>query len=69
MLLKRVEDGSRVLLNYYDNYVWGVVQDSRVRYGGELQYTVELERPIQLRWRAEAKTRVLVDHNEIVCCH
>jgi hypothetical protein len=60
-----IKDGQRIKARYMDVPVTGVVESSRVRYGGLVQYTVILEEPIQLPWRAEPTDRVLIDCNEI----
>jgi len=62
-------DGSRVKANYYGVKVEGVVTDSRVKYGGEVQYTVRLDEPVELpwcTWRSEPRTVLLINRSEIV---
>jgi hypothetical protein len=59
-------DGQKVKANYLGETVTGVVVDSRVKYGGKVQYTVELDSPVQFRWRSEPTDRVLVDHDELL---
>jgi len=61
-----IKDGEQVTANYYGMTVSGVVESSRVKYGGRVQYTVNLNAPVQLRWRSEPTTRVLVDSDELV---
>lgn len=61
-----IKDGEQVTANYHGNTVSGLVESSRVKYGGKVQYTVVLDKPIQLRWRSEPTTRVLVDSDELV---
>jgi hypothetical protein len=61
-----VRDGERITANYLGYEVTGVVQNSRVKYGGKIQYTVELDKPVQFRWRTEPTTTVLVDSDELV---
>ena len=56
-----VKDGEQVAGRYYGQVFEGVVVDSRVKYGGKVQYTVELHNPINLRWRTEPVNRILVD--------
>lgn len=58
-------DGEKVSGLYYGNAFSGVVRESRVKYGGSVQYTVDLDQPIQLRWRSEPKSVILVDAIEI----
>jgi hypothetical protein len=59
-------DGQKVKAKYLGETVTGVVVDSRVKYGGKVQYTVELDSPVQFRWRSEPTDRVLVDHDELL---
>jgi hypothetical protein len=61
-----IKDGEQVTANYHGLTVSGVVESSRVKYGGRVQYTVNLNAPVQLRWRSEPTTRVLVDSDELV---
>jgi hypothetical protein len=61
-----VLDGQKVKAKYLGETVTGVVTDSRVKYGGKVQYTVELDAPVQFRWRSEPTDRVLVDHDELL---
>lgn len=59
-------DGEKITARYMGIIVTGVVESSRVKYGGEVQYTMVLDTPVQLRWRSEPTSRVLVDRKEIV---
>lgn len=59
-------DGQTITANYMGNTVRGVVESSRVKYGGKVQYTVNLDEPVYLPWRSEPKTRVLVDNDELI---
>jgi hypothetical protein len=61
-----VLDGQKVKANYLGETITGVVVDSRVKYGGKVQYTVELDSPVQFRWRSEPTDRVLVDRDELL---
>ena len=61
-----VLDGQKIKANYLGETVTGVVVDSRVKYGGKVQYTVELDSPVQFRWRSEPTDRVLVDRDELL---
>lgn len=67
MRIMRADAGERVFVHYHGNYVWGVVRESRVKYGGELQYTVDLDRPLNTRWRSEPARQILVSHDDITC--
>jgi len=61
-----VKDGEKIVANYLGETVRGTVIDSRVKYGGKVQYTVNLDRPVQFRWRSEPSTHVLIDSDELV---
>jgi hypothetical protein len=61
-----IRDGERVAGKYCGELIQGVVLESRVKYGGKVQLTVLLDRPIQLRWRTEPTRQVLVDTDEVV---
>ena len=58
-------DGRKVRGEYLGTPVVGTVESSRVKYGGMVQYTVKLDEPIRLRWRAEPVTTVLLDEVEV----
>jgi hypothetical protein len=59
-------EGMTVTGNYYDIPVSGKVELSRVAYGGGVKHTVVLDKPIQMRWRTESTTRVILNHAEIL---
>ena len=59
-------EGMTVTGNYYDNPVSGKVEMSRVAYGGGVKHTIVLDKTIQLRWRTEPTTRVILNHSEIL---
>ena len=61
----RIKDNTSVTGNYMGKSVSGVVMESRVKYGGDLQYTVKLNSPINFRWREEPVFTVLLNSNEI----
>ena len=61
-----IKDGKTIVANYLGETVRGTVESSRVKYGGSVQYTVNLDCPVQFRWRSEPSTKVLIDSNEIV---
>jgi len=60
-----IKDGKHITANYLGVMVSGVIESSRVKYGGKVQYTVNLDNPVQLRWRSEPTVRVLIDETEI----
>lgn len=61
-----VKDGKTIVANYQGQTVCGTVESSRVKYGGRVQYSVNLEKPVKFPWRAETTTCVLIDHANIV---
>ena len=62
--MRFIADGSRVIGLCQGNAVIGKVVSSR-HYGKRLVYTVELDTPIELRWRTEPITTVLLGKGEI----
>jgi hypothetical protein len=60
-----IRDGERIKASYYGVPVSGIVESSRVKYGGQVQYTVILDTPIKLRWRTEDVSRVLIDCDDL----
>jgi hypothetical protein len=60
------KDGSTIKANYLGDEVVGVVKNSRVKYGGKVQYTVLLDAPVQFRWRTEPTSVVLIDEDELI---
>lgn len=61
-----IKDGEQITANYLGEQVTGTVESSRVKYGGKVQYTVNLDQPVQFRWRSEPTTRVLIDCDKLV---
>ena len=61
-----IKDGKTIVANYLGETVRGTVESSRVKYGGTVQYTVNLDKPMQFPWRSDSSTKVLIDSNEIV---
>jgi hypothetical protein len=59
-------DGYRVIANYFGEAVTGIVESSRVKYGGTVQHTVILDEEIQLPWRSEPTKRILVNESELI---
>jgi len=61
------KDGSTIKADYLGNVVTGVVTESRVKYGGKVQYTVKMEEPVFFRWRgSEPVYTVLIDDDEVI---
>lgn len=46
MAHNRIEDGGRISAIKWGRNITGVVESSRVKYGGELQYYVRLDKPV-----------------------
>ena len=61
-----IKDGNTIVANYLGEHVQGIVESSRVKYGGKIQYTVNLNKPVMFRWRTEPTSRVLVDNTEVL---
>ena len=59
-------DGQKITANYLGTAVTGRVISSRVKYGGNVQYSLELDEPVQLPWRSEPTSFLLVDKNEVI---
>jgi hypothetical protein len=60
------KQGQQIKALYQGQQVQGVVESSRVKYGGAVQHLVLLDKPIQLRWRTEPTDRLLIDHKELI---
>ena len=58
-------EGLTVRGTYFGLPVEGVITESRVKYGGTVQHTLDLFRPISLFSTSEHRTTVLLDANEI----
>lgn len=59
------KDGSTIRADYFGDRVVGVVTDSRVKLGGNVQYTVRLDQPVRLRWRDELVSTLLIDQDQV----
>jgi hypothetical protein len=59
-------DGQKISACYLGIAVTGRVISSRVKYGGKVQYALELDEPVQLPWRAEPTSMLLVDNDELM---
>ena len=58
-------EGLTVRGTYFGLPVEGVVTESRVKYGGTVQHTVDLFQPISLFSTSEHRTTVLLDAHEV----
>jgi hypothetical protein len=57
-------DGKQVMGKYLDEYFFtGVVEESRVKYGGKVSNTIVLDEPIEVF--GELKTKVLMDSDQL----
>jgi hypothetical protein len=59
-------DGERIQATYMGHTVTGVVESSRIKYGGRIQYTVNLDQAIKFRWSTEPTTLVLINPDQII---
>lgn len=57
--------GKRVQATYHGHQVSGVIESSRCKYGGAVQHTLALDKPLSMRWRKEAVSYVLVDSDDV----
>ena len=61
------KDGSTVKALYLGEYECvGVVEESRVSYGGRVLYTINLNEPLALPFTSELRETVIVGENQIV---
>ena len=60
------KEGQQITALYQGQQVTGTVEASRVKYGGQIQHLVLLEKPIQLRWRTEPTDRLLINEDKVV---
>ena len=60
------KEGEQITAVYQGQQVTGTVESSRVKYGGKVQHLLILEKPIQLRWRAEPTDRLLIDEDKVM---
>lgn len=68
-------EGSIIIANYLGVSVKGLVVESRVKYGGKIQHTVELESAVTLPWRRlpvlkeswePASERLLIEDENVI---
>ena len=60
------KEGEQITALYQGQEVTGTVESSRVKYGGKVEHLLILEKPIQLRWRAEPTDRLLIDEDKVL---
>jgi hypothetical protein len=59
--------GDKLTANKHGTTVVGTVIDWRMKFGGDIQYSVLLDTPVQYRWRPnEVITTMLVKGNEVI---
>ena len=75
MVLDRIPDGGRISAVWHGRAITGVVESSRVKYGGTLQYFVKLDATIppsgnrlydDVLGLEELREYVLVNHQDVV---
>ena len=60
-------EGKWIKVTYLNEFtVSGFVESSRVSYGGGVLHTIVLDKPLNMRWRNEAATRLIVKHENIL---
>ena len=60
------KDGSTIRANYLGEYsLTGVVQESRVSYGGKVLYTVKCDEPLVLPFSGESREVVIVNEDQV----
>jgi len=60
------KEGKTITAMYQGQQVTGTVELSRVKYGGKVEHTLLLDKPIQLRWRTEPTDRLLIDEDKVL---
>ena len=60
------KDGLTVKADYLGHEIAGLVLSSRVKYGGSVQYPVQLDEPLFLRWRDEPTDNLLIDDSQLL---
>jgi hypothetical protein len=60
------KQGQQITALYQGYRVQGVVESSRVKYGGSVQHLVKLDKSILLAWRFEPTDRLLIDDKELI---
>lgn len=75
MSFERIADGGRIAAVWHGRAITGVVESSRVKYGGTLQYFVKLDTPIppsgnrlydDVLGLEEKREYVQVNHQDVV---
>jgi hypothetical protein len=46
--------------------VSGIVQESRVKYGGRISHTIKLDNPVFFKWRSGPVHTINIDSEEII---
>jgi hypothetical protein len=61
-----IKDGSTIKANYLGDFeVVGIVTESRVKYGGKVQYTVKLDEPVYL-YSDSPRDILLIDEDDLI---
>jgi len=68
MAHKRIADGGRISAVWHGSAITGVVESSRVKYGGVLQYFVKLDQSVvrYMDGYREEREYALVNHTDVV---
>ena len=61
-----VLDGRRVRADYLGTEVTGTVTESRVKFGGRIGYTLDLDAPVLFKFRSEPTDRVLIENHNLL---
>jgi len=61
------KDGSTVKALYLGEYECvGVVEESRISYGGSVLYTIQLDEPLVLPFNGEQRKVIIVNQTQII---
>ena len=58
-------EGHKVAGKYFGIPFTGTVEESRVRYGGRVSHTINLDSPIKMPWRTDLTTRIISNDEEL----
>jgi hypothetical protein len=60
-----IRDNARVRVDYHGTDVFGTVVSSRVAYGGQIRYSIKLNRPTKLPWRNDTTSVILANADKV----
>ena len=58
-------EGQKVAGRYFGVPFTGIVEESRVKYGGRISHTINLDTPIQMPWSSESTSRIVSNDEEL----